>query len=136
MTAVKSEREADLCERRRVIKDFCFPDKIKCTVAPSVEWLKAQLSNDIKVFGFTLNSTEELSSDGQISSESDSSCMLFKSREIGLNCICLQFNDLFFLSQNGSLSRLVQEGSVLVAQHAFCFMFTNSLYTLYNDMIT
>lgn len=136
MTAVKSEREADLCERRRVIKDFCFPDKIKCTVASSVEWLRAELSNHFKVFGFTLNSTEELSSDGQISSESDTSCMLFKSREIGLNCICLQFNDLFFLSKKGSLSQLVKEGDVLIAQNAFCFMFTNSLFTLYHELIT
>ncbi len=98
MTAVKNQHEADLCERRRVIKDFCFPDKIKCTIAPSIEWLKSELNIDVKIFGFTLNSTEELSSDGQTSSGSDSSTILFKPREIGLNCICLQFNDLFFLN--------------------------------------
>ena len=64
-THVKKGIQAESCERRKVVKDFCFPDGV--TVAPIKT--KAELKKvltyrrDIQktFFGFTLNSNEELS---------------------------------------------------------------------------
>lgn len=63
-TVQKTEKEADQCERRKVIKDFCFPDKLKCKAVVSIDELRSDINSQVKYFAFTLNSNEELSRDG------------------------------------------------------------------------
>ena len=64
--------------------------------------LKTLLNTGSKVFGFTLNSNEEVSSDGTQGNESDRSVLLFQNRELGLNCVCIQFKEVLVLKDTST----------------------------------
>ena len=107
--------QAESCDRRKVVKDFCFPEGVTATPVKTKAELKRILTyqSDSKksFFGFTLNSNEELSgtdnsfvqgtSSNRVSTTGVASGMnthpmttmnsVFSTREYGLNCLCVQF---------------------------------------------
>ena len=52
--------------------------------------------------------------------------------------MCLHFKEFIVLKEANiklNAEKLFAEKRVLVVDHAFCFMFTNSMYSLYVDLI-
>ena len=61
---VKKGEAAEDCERRKVIKDFCFPSGVEMRAIRSVADLRRALNpSDLQqsFFAFTLNSSNEMS---------------------------------------------------------------------------
>ena len=155
---LKQGVEAEECERRRVVKDFCFPDGVDLRPLKTVTELRRTLSmqGDLQqtYHGFTLNSANEMCVEDQsfIFSQNNGAFNLSKlqasrgrAKEIGLNCLCVQFTDLIVLVDDfesiGTLSdeqlkQLLAQDRILKTKRAFCLMFTNDLYQMHMNLLS
>ena len=151
------------CDRRKVIKDFCFPDGVEIWPITSVNELKRALSAQSELqqtyHGFTLNSSNEMALEDQsfVLSQNNGGFALSKlelqklgqAKEIGLNCLCIIFSDLIVLANQAScssedlallsedeLKSLMAQNRVLRTKRAFCLMFTNQLYQMHMNILS
>ena len=65
---IKQGKAAEECERRKVIKDFCFPNGVELRAIRTIAELRRALNpSDMQqnFFAFTLNSSNELSAQDQ-----------------------------------------------------------------------
>ncbi|CDW91761.1 UNKNOWN [Stylonychia lemnae] len=102
-------------ERRRVVKDFCFPCGVSVTYQSSADFIRRQLEKDKKTqqsscFVFSLSGTNP--EEQQIFSE--------------IYCICIQFHD-FFVDEKSNQINLTEK--------AFCLMFNNTHFKVQQKVL-
>ena len=103
-------------DRRRVIKDFCFPCGVSLSLQPSLDFLKRQLikdknSNHQSCYVFSLN--------GQNPDQANS---VFSE----VFCMCVQFHD-FIVDE--------KTRQIYMTEKAFCLMFSNTQFKVQQKVL-
>lgn len=87
--------QQDLCDKRQVVKDFCFTNGVKVSAIKSIEELSEILYSKNEQqhshFSFTLNSHEDGGNGNQVTKQFEESP--------GLNCLCVKFTDILHIGQ-------------------------------------
>ena len=132
-------KDADGCDRRRIVKDFCFPSGNRIARIKDLTELKSIMYNTNTRqmnFSFVFNNSEDSSEDSQSQDKFEVSKPEVL-QEQGLNCLCLQFQEILLLERPGNhdtLQDLIDRKQILKVQKAFCFMFKHLLHQTFLDL--
>ncbi|CDW77603.1 UNKNOWN [Stylonychia lemnae] len=156
-----SDQSKEECDRRRVVKDFCFPDgvevkRIKDKGQNLNEENKAQFSKILyqtknlreSCFIFTMNASEDMQSDTSLTKSRNQSNEYQETFPDGVtsekfySCLCVVFNELISdQSQQQpsfnetTIEKKFIESKIFSAKKAYCFMFANHYYQLHLETI-
>ena len=123
--------QQELCDKRQVVKDFCFTNGVKVQPINTVEELSEILYSKNEQqhthFAFTLNSHE----DGEMTTEP------FEASS-GLNCLCVKFTDILHTGQmipnNATINKIIRSRTLYRTKRVYCFMFRSTEFQLYYDL--
>lgn len=113
------------CDRRSVVKNFCFGEGCQTLPIKTIEHLEKILySEKQSEFAFTLNSHDDQDQVARFE------------LQIGLNFLCIKFADIFVVGGKVlDIQHLLKNGMLFEIETVYCFMFKSSNFQLYSEML-